>query len=64
MINAITDKTVSHIRLPLRVAEETRAAVSEHLGVRVSTSIAVEWALKTHFLNLNQFDSPAEKNQK
>ena len=56
----VKTETVSHIRIPLKLAEETQASVEAHLGVRVSTSAAVEWALKNHFSTLNSIDSPAK----
>ena len=52
-----TTETIAHIRLPLKVALETQALVEAHLGVYVSKSTAVEWALQNHFLSLNMVDS-------
>ena len=48
---------LAHIRLPMKVAVDTQAFVEAHLGVYVSKSTAVEWALRNHFLSLNSLDT-------
>ena len=60
MANTEATEKLSHVRLPSEVAEETRANVEVELGVRVSVSTAVEWALKHHYLRLNMFASSTQ----
>ena len=62
--NLFMEKTkTAHIRLPLKVAVETQASVEAQLGVYVSKSTAVEWALQNHFLSLNVFELPPSKSK-